>query len=109
MSTIVPEGTDRQAVAPSESMASAWSEGYSTALRDFGIQVTDDDIENRISPNPYGSRIARRNLSEHEKTEIRHALGFHFEDCITAEFEDQATILELVVERILSRRPERSA
>lgn len=85
-----------------------WHDGYCTALKDFGIRVTEDDIENRISKNPHGDRIGRRRLTEYERREIRTALGYHFDDC-PVDFDLQAEIVTTVVERILSRRPERAA
>lgn len=91
------------------SQAGAWEEGYHTALHDFGIQVTEKDITERVSKNPHARREGRTRLSEFERFEIRHALGYHFNDCLTPEFEDQAMIIETIVERILTRRPERAS
>lgn len=88
-------------------LSAAWSEGYVTALVDFGITPTDETMA-KATPNPYGSRNGRRQLSDYERHEIRHALGYHFEDC-PGDWDTQAEILQTITERILSRRPERSA
>lgn len=86
----------------------AWHEGYATALHDFDIRVTDQDITERVTHNPHGSRLGAQRLSEYERHEIRNALSYHFEDC-PGDWDLQAQILETIVERILSRRPERTA
>lgn len=88
-------------------LAAAWSEGYVTAMRDFSVKPTDDMMA-WATPNPYGSRNGRRQLSDYERHEIRHALGYHFEDC-PGDWDTQTEILETIAERILSRRPERNA
>lgn len=86
----------------------AWNEGYLTALRDFGVQVSGKDLETRVSENPHDTPAGRRRLSDYERRELRSALGYHFEDCL-GDWEMQAEIVETTVERILSRRPERDA
>lgn len=86
--------------------AAAWHEGYSTALHDFDIRVTSDQIP-KLSRNPHGDGVDE-SLTEYERAEIRQALGFHFEDC-PGEWDPQAEIVTIIVERILSRRPGRGA
>lgn len=85
-----------------------WNEGYCTALADFGIQPTGKDIKERISPNPHSTRRERQRLTDYERHEIARALGYHFDDC-PGDRETQTEIMTVVVERILSRRPERGA
>ena len=84
----------------------AWTEGYHTALYDFGIYITEEKSK-KISPNPHGQGQALGELTEHEKHDIHRALGYHFEDC--TEWDEQAEILYIVVMRILARRPGRGA
>ena len=87
--------------------SAAWHEGYVTALRDFDCTVTDEKMA-AATKNPYGNKGHAGRLSEYERFEIRHALGYHFEDC-PGEWDLQTEILEVIVERILSRRPERGS
>ena len=86
-----------------------WHEGYITALRDFDIHPSDEDLSFRMSRNPHADPIARRELTDNERHEIRASLRYHFDDCASDELEEQATIIDVVVERILARRPARSA
>lgn len=90
------------------SLGAAWNEGYVTALNDFGIRVTNEDIETRISRNPHTDLIARRTLTDYECHEIRNALGYHFEDC-PGDWDTQTEIVTTIVRRILARRPDRTA
>lgn len=93
------------------SLGAIWDEGYVTCLWDFGIQRTTEQAI-KASENPHGSRIARRELTDYERFEIRNALGYHFgyQNCDRVdELEETAQILEVLVLRILSRRPERGA
>jgi hypothetical protein len=85
--------------------AAAWHEGYATALHDFDIRVTDEQIPN-LSRNPHGGHLDT-SLTEYERAEIRQALSYHFEDC-PGEWDLQAEIVSTIVERILSRRPGRA-
>lgn len=90
------------------SLGAAWDEGYKTALRDFNIEVTGKDLEERVTRCPHGDNIDRTGLTEYEKFELRNALGYHFEDC-PGEWDLQTEIVVAVVGRILSRRPDRTA
>lgn len=92
-------------------LSAAWHEGYVTCLWDFHIQPTTEQMV-LSTGNPHADRSARRVLTDYERFEIRNALGYHFghlgcDD--DAAREDMAVILDVIVERILSRRPERGA
>lgn len=85
--------------------AAIWHEGYVTALHDFDVDITDAKIAT-ATKNPH-EFTARTRLTDYERHELRNALSYHFEDC-PGEWDLQAEIVTVVVERILSRRPERA-
>lgn len=85
--------------------AAAWHEGYISALMDFDVTTTDEQIE-RATKNPYATTEQKRRLSAHEIFEIRNALRFTLEND-SEEWSLQSEIMCVIVERILSRRPER--
>lgn len=100
---IVPRpAPDAQAPSASHSLARAWGEGYATCAHDQDIPVRPE----LASPNPYECGPVDR-LNDFERFELRTALGYHFNDCATADWENQVLIIETVVERMLSRRPSR--
>lgn len=111
MERLLPEITET--IGP---LAAAWHEGYVTCLWDFHIQPTTEQMV-LSSTNPHADRSARRILTEYERFEIRNALGYHFghkdlpgHGCGDEVGRDEtAEILEVIVERILARRPERGA